>query len=206
MIIVSLYKGPSDKKLINAQLYRVSHLSNFLPKTASGVPLGVSSTTVTENEIKLIPRVLQELKSLKEEAILQHNLDIPIKVRFLLEQAIMQHNKAISNTIEPLIIKVWKDKYLSHGENQSNSIIVLAYLSEEIVPIEWEHGDRNNNSDCLARCFPVKAAYDTLKYIQKTAGVPVKLLFDNEVSQDVKDLFTEIIDTYNKSLEPKENK
>ena len=181
MIIVNLSRSP--KKLLSAKFYRPDPNQQAL-----GNPI----KNITGTKPILTTNVLKELQAVHEPArICIVSPNFPKAIVNLLRRAIINHNETIPST-ENRVVKVWKDP------NHSEYVLAMLYPSKRLM-------DKNFHYDAIGGLGnpPVLAALVTLKSLQAHPRFLVNLEFEDGVSQDVKDLFTTVINVYNKLLEPK---
>lgn len=123
---------------------------------------------------------------------------VPAKVQF---------EEGISDSVKNLflgIVGIYNDENISKpeaikikvkkSETNPDSIDAFFYKSEQAELRDFEYIISGKLFDVVAK---------SLQKLHKGQRSPVKLQFEDGILQDVKDLFTTVIDIYNKSLEPK---
>ena len=184
MILLNLSRSPSNTKFLRANFY------NLVP---GQLGLGNSQKEISGKSADLVTNVLKELQVKKEPAMLYvADPDVPKSVTHLLRRAIINYNETLPQA-DTMVVKVWKDL-----QANKKHVCAMWYPQEQFMginPIDGAIGGQGGP--------PTLAAVKTLKFLNDGPRFPVKLEFEDGIPQSVKDLFTEVINVYNKSLEPK---
>ncbi len=184
MLILNLSRSSVDKKIFKAELYKMPAL---------GQDLGQPVQEITGAKTNLPTNVLKELQLKNEPAMIYFaSPDFPKSVSHLLRRAIIHHNETLPQT-DTMVVKVWNDL-----QANKKHVCAMWYPQEQLMgpnPMDGAIGGQGGP--------PTLAALQTLKFLNDGPRFPVKLEFEDSLPQNVKDLFTTIIDVYNKSLGPK---
>ena len=193
MIVINISRLLPDKKLLKADIYKATTEEMLTQSQDEQNKKPIQEITARPTE--LVTKVLKELQQLKEPVCsfpIPHT-EVPAKVLSLLQMAITDYNATLPDN-EPVVVKVWKG--MSSNPNHIDAI--------------WYPSDKTPRDTLAQGGFmggqggdPIIAALQTLKFLHNSPRVPVKREFGDDVPQKAKDLFTEVIGLYNKSLELK---
>ena len=172
-------RAPENKALLNASFYKISDKKVELEKTDS---------EFTAEPVEFVTRII---KGLQEDEIpvrfYQCNPDVPKDVQALLFKSLMAHYRATLPEHHSLI-KICKEP------KKKNSITAVHFESEESAAIGAEPAIYSGN--------PIKVAAKIIESLDAGYRNPAKLEFEEGIPQKIKDLFSEVIAIYNKSVEP----
>ena len=178
IVLLNVSRAPNNKRLLKADFHNLSQVTT---------KLGKSFKEITASPIDLVPKVLEELKSTKNQLRVHYCApEVQANVQELLLKSLMFYYRAALPE-HCSVIKIFKDP------NNKNSVTALYYDSELEASKDLAAAQEESGS-------PIDVAIKILDHLNNGYWHPAKLEFEDEIKPDIKTLFSKIIDVYNQSV------